>query len=79
MCGMVCYRTSRVNNNNDNDCIQRRSSRFLYNLLTALRAVSNTYAQEAKAQSCANDMQHMERLSRATCRVPLGTKGQLSC
>ena len=39
---------------------------------------ANTYAQVAKAQSCANHVQHIERLSRATCRVPLGTKGQLS-
>ena len=38
----------------------------------------HTYAQVAKAQSYANHVQHIERLSRATCRVPLGTKGQLS-
>ena len=30
------------------------------------------------ARSCANHVQHVERLSRGTCRVPLGTKGQLS-
>ena len=58
------------NNNNDNDnCIQRRNSRFVYNLLTALRTVSNTYAQVARAQSCANHVQHLERLSRAACPV----------
>ena len=50
---------------------------FFYNLLTALRTVSNTYAQVAQAQSCANHVQHTERSSRATCRVPLGAKGQL--
>ena len=31
--------------------------------------VSNTYDQEAREQPCANHMQHIERLSRATCRV----------
>ena len=51
---------------------------FLYNLLIAPRTITNTYAQVAKAQSSANHVQHIERLSRATCRVPLGTKGQLS-
>ena len=32
-----------------------------------MRTVSNTYAQVARAQSCANHVQHIERLSRATC------------
>ena len=41
--------------------------RDFYNLLTAPRIVSNTHAQVAQAQSCANHMQHIERLSRATC------------
>ena len=40
-----------------------------HNLLTAPRTVSNTYAQVARAQPCANHVQHIERLSRATCRV----------
>ena len=39
------------------------------NLLTAPPTVSNTYTQVARAQSCANHVQHIERLSRATCRV----------
>ena len=52
--------------------------RDFYNLLTAPGTVSNTYAQVSRAQSCANYVQHIERLSRATCSVPLGTKGQLS-
>ena len=43
------------------------------------RTVPNTYAQVAKAQSCENHVQHIGCLSRATCCVPLGTKGQLSC
>ena len=33
------------------------------------RTVSNTYAQVARAQLCANHVQHIERLSRATRRV----------
>ena len=54
----------------NNNRIQRRCSRFFfYNLLTAPRTVSNTYAQVAQAQSCPNHVQHIERLSRATCRV----------
>ena len=49
------------------DRIQRRYSRFLYNLLTAPQTVSNTYAQVARAQSCANHVQHIEHcLSRAS-------------
>ena len=36
------------------------------------------FPQMAKAQSCDNHVQYIERLSRATCYVPLGTKGQLS-
>ena len=53
-------------NNNNNNRIQRRYSRFFYNLLTVPRTVSNTYAQVARAQSCANHVQHIERLSRAS-------------
>ena len=51
---------------------------IFYNLLTAPWAVFNMYAQAAKAQLHANHVQHNKRLSRATCRVPLGMKGQLS-
>ena len=71
-----------------NNCIERRNSRLFYNLLTAPRTVSNTYAHVAWAQSCANHVQHIEQLSRAThralitcnmsCCVPHDTKGQLS-
>ena len=39
---------------------------FFYNLLTAPRTVSNTYVQVARAQPCANHVQHIERLSRAS-------------
>ena len=50
------------------------ANRDFYNLLTAPRTVSNTYAQVARAQSCANHVQHIERVSRATCSVPLGRR-----
>ena len=49
-----------------------------FNIFTAPRTVANTYTQVARAQSCANHVQHIERLSRATCGVSLGTKEQLS-
>ena len=39
-----------------------------YNLLTVLQTVSNTYAQVAGMQSCANRVQHIERLQHA-CQV----------
>ena len=48
------------------------------NLLTASRTISNTHARVARVQRCANHVQHIERLSRATCRVPCATEGQLS-
>ena len=41
---------------------------FFYNLLTATRIVSSTYAQVARAQSCANHVQDIKRLSHAACR-----------
>ena len=46
-----------------------KKSRFFYNLLTTPRTISNTYAQVARAQSCESHVQHIERLSRAACRV----------
>ena len=39
---------------------------FFYNLLTGPRTVSNTYTQVARAQSCADHVQHIERLSCAS-------------
>ena len=60
---------SYSNNNNNNNRIQRLYPRFFYNLLTAPRIVSNMHAQVAQAQSCANHVQHIERLSRATCSM----------
>ena len=63
------------NNNSDHSKAQFE---ILYYLLTAPRTVSNTLAQVAQAQLCVNHVQHIERLSRATCCVPRGKKGQLS-
>ena len=51
---------------------ERRNSRFFfifYNLLTAPRTVSNTYDQVARAQSCANHVQHIGRVQHALCHV----------
>ena len=42
---------------------------IFYNLLTAPRTISNTYAQVARAQPCANHVQHTERLSRASVMI----------
>ena len=39
---------------------------IFYNLLTVPRTVSNTSAQVAQAQPCANHVQHIERLSCAS-------------
>ena len=52
--------------------------RDFYDVITAPRTVSTTHAQVTRAQSCTNHVQHTERSSRAKCRVPLRTKGQLS-
>ena len=40
-----------------------------YNFLTVPRTVSNTCAQLVRGKSCANNVQHTERSSRATCRA----------
>ena len=52
--------------------------RDFYDLLLVPRTVSDTHAQVARAQSCANHVQHIERLSRATCRVLCVVKRQLN-
>ena len=58
------HRPSIDNNNNNNNRTDRRNSRFLQSPHCA-RTVSNMYAQVARSQSCANHVQHIERLSRA--------------
>ena len=40
--------TTHNNDINNNNCIQRRNSRFFHNRLVAPRTVSNTYAQVAR-------------------------------
>ena len=50
--------------------------RDFYNLLTAMRTVSNTFAQVPRAQSCANHVQHIEQPSRATCHVTCHVVGR---
>ena len=73
------YANNNTNNTtNNNNYIERCNSRFFYNLLMAPWTVSNTFAQVARVQLCANHVQHIKRLSHATGSVPLGTKGQLS-
>ena len=64
------------NNNNSNRTYWKAqieifysAIRDFYNLLFAPRTVANTYAQFARARSCANHVQHIERLSRATCNT----------
>ena len=72
-CRLYRFATSSAHNNShpnyNNNRIQSRKSEIFYSLLTAPRTVSDTYAQVARAQSCANHAQHTEHLSRATCRV----------
>ena len=69
---------SNKNEDNNKNRTERRNSRFFYNPLITPWTVSYTYSQVAREQSCACHVQHIERLSRATYRVPRGTKGQLS-
>ena len=53
---------------NNNNHIQRCDLRFL--TISSLRhKLSPTHSHVVWAQSCANHMQHIKRLSRATCRV----------
>ena len=54
--------------NNNNNHIQRRYLRF-FTISSQCRKLSNTHAHVAQAESCANHVQHIERLSRATCRA----------
>ena len=48
-------------------------------LLTAPRIVSNIYSQVVGAQSCANHVEYVGRVSHATCRVSRVKDRQLSC
>ena len=55
--------------NNNNSCISEAQFEIFYNLLTTPRTVSDPYARVARVQSCANHVQHIGRLSSATCHV----------
>ena len=50
--------------------IKRSNSRFSSHCTAKLYS---TWAEVARAQSCANHVQHIESLSRAACRVPRNT------
>ena len=60
----------------DDDNNNRTESTIPYfkNLHTRPRTISNTYAQVARAQSCSNHVQHIHRISRATCGVSRGKR-----
>ena len=49
------------------------------NVLTAAQTFSDIYVQVTRAQSWSNQAQHFGCMSRVPCKVPRGTKGQLSC
>ena len=57
------------NNKTDYNRIQRRSSRFFGGATSSLRRELSPAPQVARAQLCANHVQRIERLSRATCSV----------
>ena len=62
---------------NDNDCIERRNSKCsLHCTMNCLQRVRSS--SQGAIVLCANHLQHIQRLSCATCRVPNGTKGQLN-
>ena len=67
------------NNNNDDDdddniiiiiiIAFKGTNRDFFTISLQRRELSQTHFEVARAQSCANHVQHIERLSRATCRV----------
>ena len=61
----------------DDEDDERRNTRFLVSSLRRQLSPTRTL-KWPWAQSCANHVQHIERLSRATCCVPRGPKGQFS-
>ena len=62
------------NNNSNNNRIDWRDLRFFYNLLAATRTTLKWPGRSRVQITCNTQM----RLSRATSRVPLCTKGQVS-
>ena len=72
-CQPVVMSAQLFSNNNSNR-IEKRSSRFFYNLLTAPQTISNMYTLVAWAQS------HRAMITcNILCHMPDGMKGQLSC
>ena len=65
--------SERVNDDNNNQVGLIRI------VIISVLQTDSMYAQVARAQSCANHVQHIERLSCAACRVSCSAKGQLSC
>ena len=59
---------NNTNNDNNNNRIERCNSRFLQSPQCA-KTLSNMYSQVARAQSYTNQVQHIKRLSCATCCV----------
>ena len=69
VCLIINNNNNSNNNNNNNNRIESCDLRFFCNLLSSPGTVSNTYAQVARSQSCANHVQHIECLSHATVCV----------
>ena len=68
------------NNKNNNSRIQRRNSRFFFNLLTAPRTVSNTHSGCPDSIVCKSRATHRAPITcNISCYMPRGRKGQLSC
>ena len=55
-------------NDNNNNLTERHNLRFFTISSLHHEPSPDTYAQVAQAQLCANQAQHIERLSHATCR-----------
>ena len=65
-------------NNNDNNSIERRSSRFVQPPHCAANCLQYVSSSCQGASVCKSRATYRAQ-SRATCRVSRGTKGQLSC
>ena len=64
-------------NSNNNDGIETRNRHFfLYNLLAAPRTISNTYAQVARAHSCANHVLYESLICTLTSGIMKRAKGR---
>ena len=59
-------------------CHRKGQFEIFHNLLTAPQTASNTHAHLVEALVCANHVQSIGGLTRATCCVPCGMKRRLS-